>query len=254
MSSDIPWSALLLICGVIASTLVLVLASAIEAAIIYVNRARLHVYANRFGVASEPLHRTIDDRNRLLGALGVMRVAAEVFATAAIIYLVFTHTGLHARAALILDLFLWIVIAELQSIPRMFVRQNPERWGFALTPAASAFTLLFGWLGQLVELPTQLLLRLLRLPPSLEGEQQEEILRLVELEESTGGIEEEERKMIRGIIGLEDTTVREIMVPRLDIAAVATDQSLDDAIQVVVTKGYSPGIFSLIGLRAISAS
>ena len=49
------------------------------------------------------------------------------------------------------------------------------------------------------------------------------MLRLMELEEDEGEIEEDERKMIRGVFGLEDTTVREIMTPRTDIAAVDTD-------------------------------
>jgi putative hemolysin len=239
VTSGFPWLELVTVCGVIVAAVGLTLASAIEAAIIYVNRARLHVYANRFGVASEPLHRTIDDRNRLLAALEVIRAATGVSATAAMLYLVLSRAGLHARPATIACGALILATIVLQSAPRAIVRQNPERWGFVLAPAASAVSFLLGWLGQLLELPTQAILRVLSLPPSVPREQPEEILRLVELEESTGGIEEEERKMIRGVIGLEDTTAREIMVPRLDIAGVATDRTLDDAIQVIVSRGFS---------------
>jgi len=55
-----------------------------------------------------------------------------------------------------------------------------------------------------------------------ETEEEGEMLRLLELEEAEGDIEEDERKMIRGVFGLEDTTVREIMTPRTDIACAST--------------------------------
>ena len=52
--------------------------------------------------------------------------------------------------------------------------------------------------------------------------EEEEMLRMMELEDDEGKIEDDERKMIRGVFGLEETTVREIMTPRIDICAVDT--------------------------------
>jgi CBS domain containing-hemolysin-like protein len=72
-----------------------------------------------------------------------------------------------------------------------------------------------------------------------EEEDQEELLRLVEMEESNGAIEKEERQMIRGIIKLVETTAREIMVPRIDIAAVESNASMADVVRVVVDRGFS---------------
>jgi putative hemolysin len=239
LTDGLPWAGILAVCGIVAAALALMLATAGEAALIYVNRVRMHVYANRSGVASEPLHRSIEYRNRLLSALEVLRAGAGVFAVAVILYLVLSRTGFHARPAAIACALVWLAIIVLQSVPRTIVRLNPEHWGVALAPAASVLTFLLGWLGQLLELPTHAILRVLSVPTSAPVEEQEEILRLVEMEESTGGIEEEERNMIRGVIGLEDTTAREIMVPRLDIAGVGTDRSLDDAIQVIVSRGFS---------------
>jgi CBS domain containing-hemolysin-like protein len=61
----------------------------------------------------------------------------------------------------------------------------------------------------------------------------------MEIEESNGGIEEPERQMIRGIINLEETSVHEIMVPRIDVLAVDTEATLDDVTQIIMDKGYS---------------
>ena len=52
-------------------------------------------------------------------------------------------------------------------------------------------------------------------------------------------VEEEQKEMIRGIFGLEETSVREIMVPRVDIAAIDDDATLSDAIDIIVKQGHS---------------
>src|SRR5207249_2339022 len=66
----------------------------------------------------------------------------------------------------------------------------------------------------------------------------EQILRIVESEQDEP-IEEEERQMIRGIIDMEDTTAREIMVPRIDVIALDEDATLDEALKTVVDRGFS---------------
>lgn len=50
---------------------------------------------------------------------------------------------------------------------------------------------------------------------------------------------EPERRMIQSIIGLSQTTVREIMVPRLDMVAVEESMPLDEVAQVIRRQGYS---------------
>ena len=225
---------------VVAAALLLIVTASLQAAIIYVDRARAHVYASRAGVSYEDLHQRIGARNSLLTALEVARACSGVFGTAFLLYLILLHTGIHLDTVLISALIVTAVVIVLQALPRSIVRQNPERWGFALAPVALAYRLVFGWLGWLFDLPGRFVLHLLRLPPpEATEEEQEEILRLVEMEESSGGIEEEERQMIRGIFGLEDTTAREVMVPRLDIAAVGSDETIADAVRLVVARGFS---------------
>ncbi|MCS7232975.1 MAG: hemolysin family protein [Synergistetes bacterium] len=52
-------------------------------------------------------------------------------------------------------------------------------------------------------------------------------------------LEEEERKMIRSVINLEDKVVREIMVPRLDMVCLETSTSVKDAVKVISEYGHS---------------
>ncbi|HEX9751029.1 MAG TPA: hemolysin family protein [candidate division Zixibacteria bacterium] len=52
-------------------------------------------------------------------------------------------------------------------------------------------------------------------------------------------IEEDERRMIQGVIGLEDTEVREVMVPRINIVAVEAHDSMDKVRRLVRASGHS---------------
>jgi putative hemolysin len=54
-----------------------------------------------------------------------------------------------------------------------------------------------------------------------------------------GLIEEDEQEMIDSIIELDKTTVREIMVPRIDVAALPATATLQQALDLVRSRGYS---------------
>ncbi|MDI3341938.1 MAG: hemolysin family protein [Sphaerobacter sp.] len=52
-------------------------------------------------------------------------------------------------------------------------------------------------------------------------------------------IEEAEQEMISGVLGLEEATVREIMVPRLDIVAVPQDMPIAEVVDLIRKVGHS---------------
>ena len=53
------------------------------------------------------------------------------------------------------------------------------------------------------------------------------------------GMDQRDREMLRSILQLEETTVREVMVPRLDMVAVEADDSLQSAAGEVIKRGHS---------------
>src|SRR5437870_13532227 len=61
---------------------------------------------------------------------------------------------------------------------------------------------------------------------------EEELLTVLHVSEEQGVIEEQEHQMIHGIIEIGDKTVREIMIPRTDIIAVAHDATLRDIVKL----------------------
>lgn len=67
----------------------------------------------------------------------------------------------------------------------------------------------------------------------------EEIEQMVNIGEASGVIEEEERKMIHGIISFEETRVYEIMVPRTDMVAISADTTVEESVAVFRECGHS---------------
>jgi putative hemolysin len=84
------------------------------------------------------------------------------------------------------------------------------------------------------------MLRLFGLEPSNTPLITENELRLMlRSAEETGVIEAQEEQMIKGIIELEETVVREVMTPRVDVVAVPETATLEDLLAVVTEHGYS---------------
>lgn len=65
------------------------------------------------------------------------------------------------------------------------------------------------------------------------------LIELVKSESESGVIEREEGKMIQSILSFSDTSVREVMVPRIDVIAAEVTTSVDDIIHLLKDEGHS---------------
>ena len=68
---------------------------------------------------------------------------------------------------------------------------------------------------------------------------EEEIMTMVDAGQEVGLIEQDEKEMIYSVFALADTLAREVMIPRIDIVALDTEASLDEALDLVIRAGHS---------------
>lgn len=68
---------------------------------------------------------------------------------------------------------------------------------------------------------------------------EEEIHELMDAGEEEGIINEEENAMIRSIFALRDTVVREVMVPRTDMACIPLDAGVREVLETIIDCGHS---------------
>jgi putative hemolysin len=236
------WLGLVLLLGALA---LLVSVAAAEAGI-SLSQARLHLLAGKGVLHAQPPHAWTQadarrERQTVLGSLALARSLAVVAASALAFFLVSRVTGSTWEAVGIAVAGSLALLALLEAAVRSLVNQSPERWGRRLSPLIRVIRLIFG-------LPALALVRSghALLPPRVvEGraeevaEEDSSLLDLMEMEEANGGIEAEERAMIRGIIKLVETAAREIMVPRIDIVAVDTDATVEEVMALIMEHGYS---------------
>lgn len=67
----------------------------------------------------------------------------------------------------------------------------------------------------------------------------EEIDHIVTQGRVTGALEEDERKMIHGVIAFEETRVSEVMSPRIDVYSMGQDEPVFEAVKIFIESGHS---------------
>jgi CBS domain containing-hemolysin-like protein len=68
---------------------------------------------------------------------------------------------------------------------------------------------------------------------------EEEIQSLIEVGEQEGVINREEHAMIEAVLDLDDTRVREILVPRTEMVALEKDSPLEEVLETIISEGHS---------------
>jgi putative hemolysin len=124
--------------------------------------------------------------------------------------------------------------------PKSIAVHNPVGFSRAVIRPVYAMSVVFYPVGRAFAWFTSTLLRMLRLESSSDPLITENELRLMlRSAEEHGVIEPSEQEMIKGVIDLEETVVREVMTPRVDVIAVSEDASLRQLAALVTEHGYS---------------
>jgi CBS domain containing-hemolysin-like protein len=225
----------------VGAVVLLALVTAVEAAVVASNRARLRLLAGKGASRSQILTRYLRDRHTVYSSLALARNLALIGSTAIVVYIVLNAVSYNWVVVTVTSLIAIAGLAVIQAVPRLLVSRNPQKWAVYLSPFVDLVRLVFRLPAALLDMPARALLRWRRLGvESAEPlDEREELLRLLEMEESVGRIDKDERQMIRRVMALEETTAREIMVPRIDIVAVPGDSSFEEIARAIIDRGYS---------------
>ncbi|MBO0707959.1 MAG: HlyC/CorC family transporter, partial [Candidatus Dormibacteraeota bacterium] len=222
-------------CVLVAST-----ASGVETAMTSVNRFRVSHLVDEGRRGAVTLQRLRNDPNRFLSTILVVNTVAVIFASFAVTLLT--------------------------------VQLMPPRWGFVgqflISLAFSVLALIFAEvtpkslairsaepIALVAARPVDLLSRALRpvlwfitlvARAATAGRgaprpflTEDELLAMLNVSEQQGVIEEQERDMINQIIEAGDKPVREVMVPRTDMASIDKDASLEEVVSILNETGHT---------------
>jgi putative hemolysin len=229
----------LLLVGILLFTLVLAaLAASAETALTSISRIKLRRLVeegNPRAALIERLHQ--EPNNYLTAILTANTTAIIVSATAA--GLIAEHHGLTdfwpQLAVSLVDAFFVLVLAE---ITAKSLALSNMRYALWVAPVISFIT-------AVMRIPIRAMSTLARVLARGRGQvrgpfvTEAELKMLVTVGEEEGIIEEEEREMIHGIIEIGDMNVREVMVPRIDIAAVEVHKPISEIVTMILKHGHT---------------
>ena len=234
--TGIPTAALIA-CAVIVLALGALL-SAGESALLRFTRAAADdlVEEGRRGAAR--VRRLAEHRTRVLGALSVARVAVDMLAA---VLITLASSGL-VRAwwqvlalALLANIILLGVVVGFS--PRTYGRRNPAATLLALGG-------LLTWVDVLAA-PQRRLVSRTRRPESAPTDAEtreavnEDLREMIDEIGETDTIEDEDREMMRSVVELGQTLVREVMVPRTDMVTIDAHKPASAAMRLFIRSGYS---------------
>jgi CBS domain containing-hemolysin-like protein len=182
----------------------------------------------------------LDPRRSLVSALQLVQAIAIALAASLVTYVIMREGARGAVAiAVIVTSGFFLLLG--QAVPRALARTRPSATAGALLTLCRFVAMLVRPLSALSDGAADFLTRLFggEHPDTVPAGSEDELLIITRDDHDDGVIEPEERKMIDNVLRLEETTARDIMVPRVDIVAVAEDASSQDIVEVITEKGHS---------------
>lgn len=213
--------------------------AAAEVSLSAASRSRIRELLASGNQRAKLIDQMLSDPARFLSTLLILKSLAYIAAGSMTVCLAMTlrwsDVGVSAAVGLI-----WLLLLAIQIIARGWALRQPESIALSIARVVD--------LVAAVLAPLSFLLR--RLAVYARGHTDEvtaesvflseDGLRfLIHVGEGEGVIEEDEKQMIAGIFEFGETTVREIMVPRLDMVAVEVNAPLSQALDLIIANGHS---------------
>jgi CBS domain containing-hemolysin-like protein len=215
-------------------------ASAAETALTSVSRIKLKNLVEEGDKKAIEIERLISQPNVFLSTILVVNSVAVIVASSMSTVLAlrfFANFGELIGTTLIS----LVVLIFCEITPKTAAVQNPIRWARALVNPVRAAAWLLHPLVVTLSAITNTLVRLFGGQIKHRGPfvTEEELRLLVNVGEEEGVLEEDETEMIHSIFEFADTTVREVMIPRIDMVTLESDATVDDAVDLALQGGFS---------------
>lgn len=208
-----------------------------ETAFMSANRVRIRELANDGDDKASRVDYLLNDQTKLLTTIlignNLVNIAASAIATSIAINL-FGSKGVGIATGIVT--FVILVFGEIT--PKSLGNSKPIKY------AKNASTILL-WLEKIlypiIWFFTFLIEKLIGENKMISSAfiSEEEIRRFVNVSEEEGAIKESEKEMIQSVFEFDDTIVKEIMVPRIDMVCISKEASINELVVLAVEQGHS---------------
>lgn len=179
------------------------------------------------------------DLTRFLTTILVSTTTATIFATAIATEIAGDILGAAAVGYVTVGLTVFFLFFG-EILPKALAVHSPAKVSRIMVPVISTLSVIVYPLGKLLAFASTMILRILKLPMENDTTVSEEELRLIVAgADRSGSIEKHESQIIQNVLDLEETNVREVMCPRVDMVSLSVDKTLLQFMELEAQSHYS---------------
>ncbi len=213
--------------------------SASETAIFSVNKVKIRHLAEEGNRKAILTRKLLDQPNRLISTILIGNNVVNIGATALATTLAIAFFG-DTGAGIATGVMTVLVLVFGEITPKTLAANRAESFSLQVSGYLNSLATLLSPVIKVLNLVTNGIVKLMGGPTDKNPFITEEELRmLVNVGQEEGLIDQDEREMIDSIFEFDDTLVREVMVPRIDIIAVNVNDNLSSVINLIVEVGHS---------------
>jgi len=229
-----------LIVVIIVGLVIAAFAAAAETSLTSVSRIRMRSLADDGNRRARTVTRLHADPNAYLSTILTLNTVAVIVVSTATALLITTYLSQVPQVIGTLALSI-IVLIFCEIAPKSLALRFNERFALTLAGPVRLLTSVLRPLVGGLSAFSRLIVRAATKGRSVRGPfvTEEELKLLLYVGEQEGIVEQEEREMIHGILEMTDKSVREVMVPRVDVVAAESTDSIADVIRLIIEHGYS---------------
>lgn len=213
--------------------------SATETAFSCLNRIRIKNKAENGNKRAALVLKLVDKYDEMLSAIlvgnNIFNILCSSVATLLFVNLL-NDPDLGATVSTVVITVLLLIFGEIS--PKTIAKERPEGLAMFSAPILQILMVILKPVTFIFKLWQKMLSLIIKSPVD-QGITEEELLTIVDEAEQDGNLDKDESELIRSAIEFNELEVRDIFTPRIDIAAIPSDISKEEAAHVFSETGYS---------------
>ena len=213
--------------------------SSTETAFSSANKIKLKNLANNGNKKAERVMKIVDNYSSFLSTIlignNIVNITASSLATALFINLFGQEVGVTYSTVVMTIVIL--IFGEIT--PKAMAKERPEGFALAVVGVISVLMVILKPINFIFDGFKNLIVKIFKVEKADETYSSEEFITIVEEAHSEGDMDDHEADLLTNAIEFNDVDVKDIMVPRVDVVAIAIDTPLDEIGKIYRESGYS---------------
>lgn len=214
--------------------------SSSETALLSITKIEIKQLKEKGYNSAYTIEKLLKDPNKVLTTILIGNNLVNIGASALATFLAI-HYFQNRGVGIATGLMTLIILVFGEITPKTYASQNAEKVAIKIAKPLEILQIVFFPVINVLNFVSMIIIRIMGgdFNKGMPFVTEEEIKTMVYVGHEEGLLEEEETEMIESIFAFDDTIVEEVMVPRIDMVCLQEDATVEEAINLVMEKGFS---------------